>query len=66
MVGMAPHPVVSAGVTGSTWHHLDNGHTDLYYSQDSNSAVKMQTVSKDGGYEQGHLCSFPSPVKMKK
>lgn len=30
----------SAGATGSVWHHMDNGYTNLYSSQESISAVK--------------------------
>lgn len=38
----------SVGATGSIWHHMGNGYTYLYSSQDCANSVKMQTVEGVG------------------
>lgn len=38
----------SAGATGSVWHHMDNGYTDLYSGQDRINSVKMHLKGLDG------------------
>lgn len=46
--GMAATACYSAGATGSVWHHMGSGYTNLCCSQDSTNPVKMQTAEGIG------------------
>lgn len=49
----------SARATGSIWHQMDNGCTDIYSSQDGINTVKMLTPSGVGRIWTGIVPFFP-------